>query len=113
MVKEKLNMLQRFRMKHTRAFWIDKNKKYYKSKQISDDYLKKIAFFISEGKGWSLFLCNRRDRINNIFEEIYKRKILPAEAVLNLHARAEYMFGFSESYPNIRYTWEGKFERLE
>lgn len=103
--------IQKFRLKHTRAFWVDRNLKKWKAKDISDDYLKHIIYFISEGKGWSTFI-HKRKRINRIFKEAYRRELTNFAGIFNLHQWALCQHGYSTAWPKYRFTWKGEFIEL-
>ena len=104
--------VERFKMKHSRAFWIDVNKKCFKKEEIDDDYLKHIIYFMSDAGGWAPFISNKK-RINRIFQEAYRREIMPMDRLLNLHQWTLCYHGFSDKWPRYKVDWNGTYVEVQ
>ena len=94
--------------KYTFAFWIDGKFRKFKAKDIDDDWLKHIIYFIAEGKGWRPFIENKK-RINRIFKEAYKREICRPDILFTLHRWALFYNGFEDHCPRYLVDWDGKY----
>lgn len=87
--------------------WVDRNHKGFLMKEIDDDYLKHIAYFVAEGGGWSSFI--NETVIDNIFKECYTRKIMRPDVILLLHLWSSFIRGYSNYIPKYQVDWEGNY----
>lgn len=94
---------------NSKPFWIDRNHNYLEEYEIDDDYLKHIAFFVSEGKGWHEFTHNE-EVISRIYKECYKRRLMRPDIIFTLHSWALYRHGFGNR-PKYNVTWSGEYFR--
>lgn len=97
------------KMKKTHAFWINGNLEFMPRRQVSDNHLIQIVYFLSRGKGYKAFLSNRK-RIDRIFKEAYRRKILRLDLLYSLHLNALFYFGFRDRQPRYNIDFAGEYK---
>lgn len=98
-------------LQFSNAFWINVDYKELESTDIDDQYLINICYFVAKGLGHQAFIY-LKDRINRIYEEAYKRKILRPDIILLLHSWALYHHGYLENEPRYFPSETGEYLKL-
>ena len=76
------------------TFWINEAGRELKAREMDDNYIKNLCFFIAQGRGYWFFIHNRR-RIRRIYLEALKRKVRPDEEIQNLYRLALCVHGYA------------------